>query len=56
MNTIYVTTSPIELIPVRTKIPDLTPRTQPTELSTRPKYFSKRKLKAYVPEEPESDP
>ena len=46
-------TSPIDLIPIRTKTAEPTPQTLPTELATRPiklstqpMYYAKRKLKA----------
>ena len=55
-NTTKGTTSPIDSIPVRTKTPHPTPRTQPTELSTQPTDPSKRKEKAYLPADPESNP
>ena len=48
------TTSPIDPIPVG-KMPDLTPRTRPTESSTWPTDSSKQKGKAHVPADPDSD-
>ena len=48
-NTTNVTTSQLELTPIGTKTPEPAPLTQPME-------SSKRKVKAHVPEDPESDP
>ena len=55
-NTINGKMSPIDSIPVRTKTPDPTPQTRPTESSSRLMYYSKIKGKAHVPVDPESDP
>ena len=49
INTTNKTTSPIDLIPVRTKTPDPTPLTRPTE-------FPEQNRKAHVPDDLNSDP
>ena len=63
INTTNETTSPIDSIPVETKMPEPMPLKRPmessiqsTESSTRPTYYAKQKVKAHVPEDPESDP
>ena len=55
-NTTNGKTSPIESIPVGTKIPDPMPLTRPTESPIQLTDSSKRKVKAHVPADPESDP
>ena len=55
-NTTNPKTSPIDLITIGTKTPEPTPRTLPTEKSTRPMESSKQNGKVHVPEDTELDP
>ena len=48
--------SPIDSIHVGTKMPELTPRTRPTDLPTLPTYSSEQNGKAHVPADPDPDP
>ena len=50
------TKSPISSIPVGKKMLDPTSLTRPTYLPTLPTESSKRKGKAHIPEDPETDP
>ena len=56
MNKTNITTSPIDLMTIVTKIPEPMPRTRPTESLTRPIEYLKWKGKPHVPADPESDP
>ena len=51
-NTTNRKTSPIDLIPARTKPPDPMPLTRPTDSPTQPMESSKQKVKSHVPADP----
>ena len=55
-NTTNKKTSPIDSIPVGTKIPDPTPVTPPTDSQTLPTYFPDQNGKVNVPGDPDPDP
>ena len=62
-NTTNRITSPIDLVPIRTEIPDPTTLiqltdlpTRPAETSTRPTDSLKQKVKSHVPADLDSDP
>ena len=55
-NTTNGTTSPIDLIPVRTKTPEPTPQTRPIDSSTPLTDSSEQNGKAHVPGDQDPDP
>ena len=50
------TTSPIDSIPVGTKMPEPTPQTRPTDFPTLPTDLLEKNGKAHVPGDPDPDP
>ena len=55
-NTTNITTSPIDLIPVRTKMPEPTPQTLPADYLTLPTDLPEQNGKSHIPGDPDPYP